>query len=228
LIYLIVIIAYVQEILNKSKEYSKYLKSIPSEEIQNNYIPLTQIDDSTLTTKEFERNFLTFLHKIFEYNLLEIHNQDKFIFIFFLSEKRILLDKQTREFVYNISDLIETEIQIKKIIQDNKDKDKGYILIQPDLSKHVNSLDKRLSKEHKHNKFLAWSIGVLILKYIIKIPLDTLQKFYSDSLIRGGENSVYKLEDFIPDLRDKVHKLNVFFNCNTTEDDNEIFHYFFY
>jgi hypothetical protein len=108
-----------------------------------------------------------------------------------------------------------------------------FIFIQPDLNLYLNSSGKGFTNDHKHNKYLAWSIGILILKQIFRIPFESLNRFYSDCLMSSKKQVEYILEDSILGIsqiipKDKIPKLNNFFNCNSAEDENEVSRYLQY
>jgi hypothetical protein len=143
-------------------------------------------------------------------------------FLFFITASEIFYDSKNKCFFYNINVDYDNEYLIMKIVENKTE----YLFIQPDLNSFLKNNTEGLTSKYKYNKFLAWSIGIIILKHVLKIELEEIMKMYSDCLITGEKINLLKSQNLKKRFGfDELEVLNKFFDCNDETDENILINY---
>jgi hypothetical protein len=166
------------------------------------------------------------LKQLFLYCDLEIHKENKLRYFYFLDESNIFLEKLSSNLIYRLDIDGDEDYQIRQMMKHNS----NYLFIHPLLFSKVKISTQSLKTSPKSIRYISWSIGMMILIFILKINVEILKEIYYQTLENNFSRLIF-IENILLrsgykcDRRDiiLVEKL---LNCLERTDEMELRQFF--
>ena len=211
--------------MNKSNEtlaiFDTFIEEIPNDEM-NHYKPLK--------SRKFNQNeknsdsLIRLFKKIYLYCSLEMHTENKLRYFYFINDKNILFEDSTTNFIYNLDSEIDDDYTIRKMLNDKF----SHLLIHPLLYKQVSNSSQSIKYCPRNIKYVAWSLGVIILLHIFEVDKELLHSLYFRSLNNNFSSRILVEQFFEISVKkkNKVILVEKLLNCSGREDKNDLMDFF--
>lgn len=209
---------YVNNLFEQVSLYEKYIKS-KSDINPKNHTSLSQLE--LKTKQKLKKKLFSFFHKLIQYNLLEIHKENKIKFLFFITDGDIYYDQVKDDFIY-FFDTDSDDLIIRNEIKNLE----NFIFIHPLLNLHIGNSGASpvMRTIKKENKYLCWSIANILLNHFFENSKDFLKEKYSQCLYKEAivDYELLKNNDKAQASKNEIELLFNLLNCDSQVKEDQI------
>jgi hypothetical protein len=152
-------------------------------------VPLKKIIQKVQNNSSMTLNLYKLFQHLIMYNNITHHKTNKLIYIYIITPDDIYYDANNNIFIYNTVTLsLNYEGNYEKYIWNILKEKENYLYVHPELNKIIKSSNGEIIQFEtlKTNKYLSWSIAMIILNILYRNYLseEYIKEQYSNSLLK--------------------------------------------